>query len=147
MGTGLVQLAWICRETRRAYGPVGTTTQLAGWSTVHPLLLWEAFVSAGAKSDRSSTGNAADAKLAVDDFTNRWTTQRLESDVHVGDHRPFNLAEVAATHAGFQIEADELSMPELVLSGGVTVGCRIGLADASDAAGEHDNDAQARSPA
>jgi hypothetical protein len=115
MGTGLVQLAWICSEVKRACGPVGTTAQPDNWSEAKPLLLWEAFVSSESKKDRSHAGHAADAKLAADLFKTRWIANGVAPDVHVGVHRPFNLAVAAAMHAGLNVHPDELSLPILVL--------------------------------
>ncbi|BCJ38731.1 hypothetical protein Athai_62340 [Actinocatenispora thailandica] len=113
MATGLVQLAWLLHEVARRGGEMGATTRPDRWCTAAPLLLWEAFVSGTAKTDRSSRGHIADAGAAVQAFLMRIDrlTVADADDVHLGGHRGLNLAAVAALHAGLCIPRDELDAP------------------------------------
>jgi hypothetical protein len=110
MATGLAQLAWLLHEMATRVD-VRVTTQPGRWSTEAPSLLWEAFVSGTAKADRGPDGHIADARAAARGFATR--IHRLlaadASDVHVGDHRAFNLAAAAALHAELRIEPDEIA--------------------------------------
>ena len=127
MATGLAQLAWLLHEVA-THKQIRATTQPGRWSTDVPLLLWEAFVSGIAKTDRGLDGHITDARAAARGFVAR--LHRLlaadASDVHVGDHRAFNLAAAAALHAGLRIEPDELAAVLLVITGAT------GSTDATD---------------
>ncbi|MGH3734397.1 MAG: hypothetical protein ACRDT6_02040 [Micromonosporaceae bacterium] len=123
MATGLAQLAWLLSEVA-ARADVRATTQPGRWSTDTPLLLWEAFVSGATKTDRGPDGHITDARAAARGFVSR--IHRLlaadASDVHVGDHRAFNLAAAAALHAELRIEPDELAGTLLVISAAIASG-------------------------
>jgi hypothetical protein len=44
-----------------------------------------------------------------------------QSDIHTGDHRPLNLAAVAAIHAGLEIDPAEIALPLMVAKGVIAV--------------------------
>lgn len=105
MGTGLVQLAWILGKVKvGANAPISATTIPSRWSAEVPLFLWEAFVSDGGKTARDNDGHVADARAAVRAFLLRLGRVRELGDVHVGEHRAFNLAAAAALQAGLLID-------------------------------------------
>jgi hypothetical protein len=111
MATGLVQLCW----TLAQLVPAKATTQPSKWNPETPLLLWEAFVSGPQKKDRDDvTGHLSDARSAVEAFVHRLDNLSHQSQIHTGDHRPLNLAAVAAMHAGLEIDAAEIALPLMV---------------------------------
>jgi len=95
---------------------VAVTTQPARWSSDTPLLLWEAFVSGNAKTDRGPNGHIADARAAARAFAARSARLDELGDVHVGDHGSFNLASAAAMQAGLTIDLDEIRATVLVVA-------------------------------
>jgi hypothetical protein len=111
MATGLVQLCW----TLAQLATTKATTQPTSWDIGRPLLLWEAFVSGPGKRDRNeSTEHLTDAWSAVQAFAQRLDKLSNQSEIHVGDHRPLNLAAVAALHAGLDIDQAEIALPLMV---------------------------------
>lgn len=119
MATGLVQLAWILGKVAAAV-PTSATTIPSRWSAEVPLLLWEAFVSGGAKAARDNDRHIADARAAVRAFLRQLGRLRELGDVHVGGHGAFNLAAAAALQAGLRIKPSELSEPLRVVLAGLS---------------------------
>jgi hypothetical protein len=116
MATGLVQLCW----TLARLAPAKVTTQPARWDAETPLLLWEAFVSGAATQDRDlGTDHVSDARSAAAAFAQRLDKLSHQSEINVGDHRPLNLAAVAAIHAGLEIDPAEVALPLMVAKAGL----------------------------
>jgi hypothetical protein len=111
MGTGLVQLAWICRQVAQQHPGVATTNE-ASWSPDTPLLIWEAFVSGAAKAPAGPNGHHEDALAAVEAFLD---PKRQPAQDALGKAEPFNLAATAALRAGLLLDPGELSAPMTII--------------------------------
>ncbi len=118
--TAIAQLAWMARELAGRV-PQARATIDAARALTQPrrseLLLWEAFVSR--RGDRDATAHAADARDAARELVTRIGVVRdgvpLVSDVTPGDTPVLNLGAAALLGAGWQLAADALTAPTLVV--------------------------------
>jgi hypothetical protein len=112
---GIQQTAWVLRAVAEAFQSHAVTTEWRGWRGRDDrprLLLWEAFVTAGAKSP-THQGDAATAALAF--IQNEGALADANA---VSATTPLSLIGAVALWAGLPIDAQLLRAPVLVLKPG-----------------------------
>ena len=112
LATGLVQVAWLLSKIRRESGEVPLHLDWDDFAeTGRGLLIWEAFVSAGAKG----RSHVEDATVAVDAFLASLPEPTAASAITA--ERPFSLVGAAAIWSGWADNPRLLHAPTLVIRG------------------------------
>jgi hypothetical protein len=119
LATGLAQGGWMFRRLAAALSGLGVTTQPGPWLAAGaPLLLAEAFVSAGGKPKAApASQHAADAAVAGHAFLD-WLDAGAPAGqaVRCAPDASFNLLAAMALWAGLSIDRSELHQEVLVIT-------------------------------